>query len=103
MEERHKELEGDRFEVLVGGVSKRDKSKLAGRTRTGRIVAFEGDESLVGKFVDVIIESSTPLTLFGHLEGVAQPLLMESGSAEMQGQAKQSRNSLPGSARQEAE
>jgi len=68
MEERHKELVGEKVEVLVQGVSKRDKSKLAGRTRTNRIVAFEGDESLAGEFVDVRIDSSTPLTLFGHME-----------------------------------
>lgn len=68
MEERHKELAGEKFKVLVEGVSKRDRTKLTGRTRTNRIVAFEGDESLTGRFVSVLIESSTPLTLFGHVE-----------------------------------
>jgi tRNA-2-methylthio-N6-dimethylallyladenosine synthase len=69
MEERQKELVGEKFEVLVQGVSKRDGSKLSGRTRTNRIVAFEGGETLAGRFVDVRIDSSTPLTLFGHIEG----------------------------------
>jgi tRNA-2-methylthio-N6-dimethylallyladenosine synthase len=69
MEERHRELAGEEYEVLVEGVSKRDKAKLTGRTRTNRIVVFEGDESLAGKFVNVRIDSSTPLTLFGHIEG----------------------------------
>jgi tRNA-2-methylthio-N6-dimethylallyladenosine synthase len=69
MEERHRELAGEKFEVLVEGVSKRDKSKLMGRTRTNRIVVFEGDEPLAGKFVDVRIDSSTSLTLFGYIEG----------------------------------
>lgn len=69
MEERHKEFEGAKFEVLVEGISKRDKAKLTGRTRTGRIVVFEGDASLAGEFVDVAVDSSTPLTLFGHIEG----------------------------------
>jgi tRNA-2-methylthio-N6-dimethylallyladenosine synthase len=68
MEERHKELVGEEFEVLVEGVSKRDETKLTGRTRTNRIVAFEADESMVGEFVHVRIDSSTPLTLFGHVE-----------------------------------
>jgi len=69
MEERHKELEGAKFEVLVRGVSKRDASKLTGRTRTNRIVVFEGGESLAGRFVEVAVDSSTPLTLFGHIAG----------------------------------
>jgi len=69
MEERHRELAGEKFEVLVEGVSKRDKSKLTGRTRTNRIVAFEAEGSLAGKFVDVRIDSCTALTLFGHVEG----------------------------------
>jgi tRNA-2-methylthio-N6-dimethylallyladenosine synthase len=69
MEERHRDLAGEIFEVLVEGVSKRDGTKLTGRTNTNRIVAFEGDESLAGKFVDVSIDSSTPLTLFGHIAG----------------------------------
>ncbi len=54
-------------EVLVEGPSKRDRSKLTGRTRTNHIVAFEGPQALEGTFVGVRITSCTPLTLFGEL------------------------------------
>jgi len=85
---RHWAKEGRTFEVLVEGPSKRDKSRLAGRTRGHDIVVFPGPEGSVGKcssvrtdahlppatdlrrgaLVNVRITDSTPLTLFGELE-----------------------------------
>lgn len=41
--------------------------QLTGRTDGDLIVVFEGDESLVGSIVDVRVERTAPLTLFGKL------------------------------------
>lgn len=65
--ELQKSLEGKRVQVLVEGVSKKDKSRLTGRTRSNRIVVFEGDESVTGRLMEVEITGSTALTLFGKL------------------------------------
>ena len=60
-------LLGQTVEVLVEGVSRRDPRRLAGRTRTGRMVAFPRDESVrPGDFVNVRVDSATALTLVGE-------------------------------------
>ena len=48
------------------GKSKTDETKLAGRTRTNKLVVFKGSADLIGKLVNVKI---TEGKLF-HLEGV---------------------------------
>ncbi|MEO0250247.1 MAG: TRAM domain-containing protein, partial [candidate division WOR-3 bacterium] len=53
--ERLREAEGTRVEVLVDGTSKNSDRELTGRTRTNRIVNFEGPRQLVGEFVEVDI------------------------------------------------
>ena len=58
-------LVGDTLEVLCEGPSKTNASRLSGRTRTNKIVHFEGDENLVGTMVDVRIERATPFSLYG--------------------------------------
>jgi tRNA-2-methylthio-N6-dimethylallyladenosine synthase len=57
---------GETFEVLVEGASKRNASRLAGRTRDNRIVVFESDTpSLEGTLVPVTIHEATGHTLYG--------------------------------------
>jgi tRNA-2-methylthio-N6-dimethylallyladenosine synthase len=63
--EINEELVGSKLEVLVEGFSKTDKNKLSGRTRTNKIVIFEGNEDLVGKFIDVKIEKAQTWNLIG--------------------------------------
>ena len=66
---------GKQVKVLVEGLSKKshvniDKNEnpqLIGRTSGDWIVVFNGPESLAGKFVEVKIDSVSPLTLFGKL------------------------------------
>jgi tRNA-2-methylthio-N6-dimethylallyladenosine synthase len=58
---------GQRLEILVDGPSKNNPRRQAGRTDTNQIVHFEAERDLRGKFVEVDIASSTPLTLFGRL------------------------------------
>ena len=61
-------LTGQVARVFVEGLSDRDSSRWAGRTDTQRIVVFPAaeNESLAGQFVDVLVESSTALTLAGR-------------------------------------
>ena len=51
----NRDMEGTRVEVLVEGRSKNSTEELTGRTRTGKIVNFVGDESMIHKLVDVDI------------------------------------------------
>ena len=64
----NKKYEGKTVEVLVEGYSKNDQTKLTGRTRNGRLVNFEGDESLIGTLVDVDIVRAQPFSLIGKVK-----------------------------------
>ncbi len=61
--EKNREVIGREVEVLVEGVSKRDKSRYTGRTVSNSIVVFPGCEEMVGRIVRVRVENVTPLTL----------------------------------------
>ena len=58
---------GDVQRVLVERASKKDERQLAGRTENNRWVNFDGDNSLIGNFVDVVITESLPNSLRGRL------------------------------------
>ena len=58
-------LVGQTLEVLCEGPSKTNPSRLMGRTRTNKIVLFEGPEEFVGVLVDVRIERATGFSLYG--------------------------------------
>jgi tRNA-2-methylthio-N6-dimethylallyladenosine synthase len=63
---RYEELIGQRVEVLCEGTSKTNESRLTGRTRTNRIVVFEGNaERHIGEIFEVNITSWANFTLFG--------------------------------------
>lgn len=64
----NKFYEGKVVEVLVEGKSKNDESKFIGRTRNGRLVNFNGDESLIGQLVNVKINRAQPFSLVGEIE-----------------------------------
>ncbi len=64
--EKNQALVGTRQQVLCEGPSKRRKDKLSGRTRTNRIVIFDGNPSrLKGKLFDVEIDRTTGHVLYG--------------------------------------
>jgi tRNA-2-methylthio-N6-dimethylallyladenosine synthase len=65
--DRNRTLEGQVWEVLVEGKSKTNPARLTGRTRTNKIVVFDGEEILKGKIVEVKIECAQTWTLFGSL------------------------------------
>ncbi len=59
---------GKTVAVLVEGISKRNSERLNGRTSTFKNVVFEGTPDLVGKFVNIKIEKTTPFTLIGNID-----------------------------------
>ncbi|MBC7345166.1 MAG: TRAM domain-containing protein, partial [Clostridia bacterium] len=65
--EINSQLVGQTFEVLVEGPSKTDPGRLAGRTRTNKIVVLAGEEELAGKLVEVRITAAQTWTLFGEV------------------------------------
>ncbi|MGB9867210.1 MAG: tRNA (N6-isopentenyl adenosine(37)-C2)-methylthiotransferase MiaB [Bacillota bacterium] len=65
--EINKLLEGKTLEVLVEGPSERDSSRLCGRTRTNKVVVFEGPSELVGDIVNVKITTARLWSLDGEM------------------------------------
>jgi len=65
-EERNRELVGKRVEVLVEGPSRKDRSRLTGRTRGNKIVHFPGRPEWAGTFLDVTITGAQFLSLEGN-------------------------------------
>lgn len=55
-------MKGQVVEVLVEGESKNNDQVLSGRTRSNKLVHFEGDKSLIGSFVNV--EITDPMTWY---------------------------------------
>ncbi len=53
--------------ILVEGPSKKNPMELTGRTENNRVVNFEGQPSMVGKFVDVTITSVFANSLRGEV------------------------------------
>lgn len=58
---------GRTCDVLVEGRSEKNSERLSARTRTNKLVNFEGDDSLVGQLVNVKIEAAKPWALRGTL------------------------------------
>lgn len=56
---------GTRQEILCEGPSRNDPARLAGRTRTNKIVIFEGGSRFHGEIFDVAITSASASTLYG--------------------------------------
>jgi tRNA-2-methylthio-N6-dimethylallyladenosine synthase len=62
---------GSKVQILCEGPSKNNPNRLTGRTRTNKIVVFEGAPRHVGQIFDVRITSASSSTLYGD------PVLME--------------------------
>jgi tRNA-2-methylthio-N6-dimethylallyladenosine synthase len=58
-------LVGQCVEVLCEGPSKTNSARLMGRTRTNKIVVFEGGDEFIGELVDVQIEKANGFSLYG--------------------------------------
>jgi tRNA-2-methylthio-N6-dimethylallyladenosine synthase len=64
--QKNQELEGRVEEVLVEGRSKQSAQDVTGRTRSNKIVNFEGEFSLVGKLVPIKIVKAYAHSLRGE-------------------------------------
>ncbi|MEO6870605.1 MAG: tRNA (N6-isopentenyl adenosine(37)-C2)-methylthiotransferase MiaB [Chthoniobacterales bacterium] len=64
-------LVGSSTEILVEGPSRTNAARLTGRTRTNKIVVFEGDDEQVGQLVELQITHSTGFSLSGAPIGCA--------------------------------
>jgi len=65
--QKHRKYVGTKQEVLVEGGSVKFENQLTGRTRTNKVVNFDGDRSLVGSLAKVEITWAGPNTLKGKL------------------------------------
>jgi tRNA-2-methylthio-N6-dimethylallyladenosine synthase len=63
--EMNERLLNREVEVLCEGPSKTNPARLMGRTRTNKIVIFEGGDEHPGELVDVRIERATGFSLYG--------------------------------------
>jgi tRNA-2-methylthio-N6-dimethylallyladenosine synthase len=53
--------------VLVEKLSKKSDSQVSGRTENNRWVNFDGNASLIGHFVEVVVTEALPNSLRGRL------------------------------------
>jgi tRNA-2-methylthio-N6-dimethylallyladenosine synthase len=58
-------LVGRDVEILCEGPSKTNPARLMGRTRTNKIVVFDGKEELMGKIVHVQVQQANGFSLYG--------------------------------------
>jgi tRNA-2-methylthio-N6-dimethylallyladenosine synthase len=58
-------LVGRNVQVLCEGPSKTNPTRLMGRTRTNKIVVFEGNQKLIGEIVGVHVQRSNGFSLYG--------------------------------------
>ncbi|MGC1481055.1 MAG: tRNA (N6-isopentenyl adenosine(37)-C2)-methylthiotransferase MiaB [Chthoniobacterales bacterium] len=65
MERKLEACVGERMEILCEGTSRYKDDKLMGRTRTNKIVVFDGADRHVGQVMDVNIVGRSTTTLFG--------------------------------------
>ncbi|MBS0658809.1 MAG: tRNA (N6-isopentenyl adenosine(37)-C2)-methylthiotransferase MiaB [Verrucomicrobia bacterium] len=61
-------LVGQRVQILCEGPSKTNPNRLSGRTRTNKIVVFEGRDRHIGRLFDVAIDHSSGFTLYGRAD-----------------------------------
>ena len=64
--EKNKPLEGEIIRVLCDGPSKSNENVYSGRNEGNKIVLFSGDESDIGKFVDLKITRAETFALYGE-------------------------------------
>jgi tRNA-2-methylthio-N6-dimethylallyladenosine synthase len=56
---------GRRVQILVEGPSRKNPARLEGRTRSNKIVIFDGGARHIGQLMDVRIERASNFTLYG--------------------------------------
>jgi len=66
-------LVGSEQRVLIERPSKKDPAQLAGRTECNRVVNFDADRALIGRFAHIRITEALPNSLRGVLVAVEAP------------------------------
>src|ERR1700738_3544466 len=61
----HEQCIGQQLPILCEGPGQTNPARLMGRTRTNKIVVFEGGNDLAGEIVDVRIKQSNGFSLYG--------------------------------------
>ncbi len=72
---------GEIHRVLIEGPSKKDPTRLSGRTENNRVVNFAAPAELIGRFADLRITEALPNSLRGELVEVEQVPARSSGAA----------------------
>jgi tRNA-2-methylthio-N6-dimethylallyladenosine synthase len=62
----HERLVGRAVEILCEGPSRTNAARLMGRTRTNKIVLFEGGPAHIGSLLDVQVERANGFSLYGR-------------------------------------
>jgi tRNA-2-methylthio-N6-dimethylallyladenosine synthase len=62
---RYRRYVGQRVQVLVEGPSRRNPARFEGRTRTNKIVVFDGSERHCGQLLELNIDRAGSFTLYG--------------------------------------
>jgi tRNA-2-methylthio-N6-dimethylallyladenosine synthase len=62
---KHRLCVGQTLQILVEGPSKRNAARLTGRTRSNKIVVFDGSARHCGQLLDLKITRATNFTLYG--------------------------------------
>ena len=65
--DKNMSLKGTIQEVLVEGVSKGNVSRLSGRSRTNKLLNFDGSKDLIGKLINVKITEPHTWSLLGEI------------------------------------
>ena len=65
---KNQRMVGKSLKVLVDGVSRRDKERWKGKTRTNKTVVIEADRGILGTIASVKIHDADSFTLFGRSE-----------------------------------
>jgi len=65
MARKNQQLVGETVEILVEGRSEKCGKRFTGRTRTNKIVVFDGGERHRGELLPVRIERANLTTLYG--------------------------------------
>lgn len=63
--QRHEDMIGNTYEVLVEGTSKKSNEQLFGRTDSNSVVVFDRGNLKPGDFCSVKVEKCTAATLIG--------------------------------------
>lgn len=64
--QKYRDYVGRKLEILVEGPSRRNPARLEGRTRSNKIVVFEGSPRHINQLLEVKIERAGSFTLYGN-------------------------------------